>query len=788
MSGVGACAEGGAAGRIEVCYGMLSYVSDRAQDVSFRAFAGRCLSALQAMVNKAGPRADADYCAACTRQLTQMLAVLMAARQAPDDRTARTAVGRAADAIRDAAAGGSNGFRRFSAALRDCARSTGLGIFSRVRGGCSDADAFETAAAALLRPAPDAPIQDIYFESMPLSWLGRAYQHMLSFRPDECGILRQDGSARKSRGVYFTPASLVEHVVESVILPLVRPEGPGRRRTRSTRSRPVRLLDPAMGGGDFLSAAVQLLQSIHEQASREQPGRRARLASECVFGVDLDPTSVEIARFAVWGSSGYADGLSESLNSHLLCADALADDPPFDWRAAFPEAYAGTGPPGFDAVVGNPPYVASKNGLPTRTSRSRGQSDLYVMFLETAIDSDLVREGGMLSMVLPDPMLARENAASIRCRLISEWDLVSLLHIYGAFPGVNVANIVPVCRRSPSQSETFLAARIERVPDRRAFAQRPRTTTLALAERVRKTVISAQERCEFLYLLEHGAFGDMVRRIHGPRVVLTNYEPPYAPLEALNIKAIYRGEEMGKAAIDSDVGELPILLGGQSVKPFEIRHEGRRIERGAIRKNVDRYLRTKVLIQKSSARVVAALDQVSRRHPGYVFPQSVYAVELLQPGMHELYLLCLLNSQVMNEYIWRRVTGYKLLQPQLEIEDIRALPIRRVSFTTPAADREADAQRAVRIFEDESLRAGGDAPFPGLAGFVTECLAGSPERSDVVHDVLVYLGRLVMDLIRLQRASPDTETTRRLEAARSAIETVVWRLYTTQPAQLELQW
>ena len=63
---------------------------------------------------------------------------------------------------------------------------------------------------------------------------------------------------------------------------------------------------------------------------------------------------------------------------------------------------------------------------------------------------------------------------------------------------------------------------------------------------------------------------------------------------------------------------------------------------------------------------IAALDRVSRRHRGYVFPQSVYAVELDKSGMHELYLLCILNSEVINEYVRRTATGYKFLHPQLE--------------------------------------------------------------------------------------------------------------------------
>ena len=186
--------------------------------------------------------------------------------------------------------------------------------------------------------------------------------------------------------------------------------------------------------------------------------------------------------------------------------------------------------------------------------------------------------------------------------------------------------------------------------------------------------------------------------------------------------------------------------------------------------------------------MIAALDRVSRRHRGYVFPQSVYAVELDKSGMDELYLLCILNSEVINEYVHRTATGYKFRHPQLEVEDIRALPIRRVSFTTPPTQRNALAARGIHIFEEESLRAAQSAPFPELDNFAAGCLTGGPEKSDVVHAIIVHLGRLMVDLTRRCRDSPSADATRRMDAARAAIETIVWRLYSSQPAQMSLPW
>lgn len=745
---------------------------------SLQALAERCATGLDALYSSVRASTGAEpglVYAESVRYVIRLLAVLVAAERIPEGRSAHDALRRAA---RAAVAGldGSpeDAWRDYEEASADARMASGLDVFSSSDALQFDPQAFAVTAQALIRPHPDAPIETIFFETMPLSWLGSVYQHLLAFRPDDGGQrLRASRSYRKGRGMFFTPACLVTYIVESALGPLV--EGLPTLAPSETE-RTVRVLDPAMGGGDFLTRAIDFLSGSRAEL-------RARVAAECVFGVDVDAGAVEVARFGVWASSGFADGISEALKAHLVCGNALgarhADEPEFDWRGAFPEAFADGG---FDAVVGNPPYIAAKNGL--QGARASGQSDSYLMFLSEIIDNNLVRPGGLFSMVLPDPMLVRENAAGIRRKLVTDWSIVSLLHISESFPDALVANVVPICRNAPPSSPTFLATRIERAGDRRSFMLRPRKTALEMAHPVRLESIVAQGRCEFLYLLEQGSFAEIIRLIHGENVALSKYVEPFAPLRGLNVKATYRGEEVGKSAINRETGDQPILLGGQSIQPYEIIWEGRTASVSWVRKPLARYHSTKVLIQKSSPRVIAALDRVSKHHPGFVFPQSVYAVELGEQGMDPLYLLCILNSRVINEYIRRTVTGYKLLQPQLELEDIRALPIRRVSFTTDVSDREIDVLRGISIFERESLR----GEFPELANFVVECLTGAPEKSDVVHDVLVHLGHAMVTLARANRATPDADSTRQLEATRAAIETVVWRLYSSEPSQMALPW
>ena len=126
-----------------------------------------------------------------------------------------------------------------SAALT--AKLSGIGIFGPME--CCP-EAFSAAARALLGPAGNFTLAG----SVPYWWLGSAYQCLLGLSPSLRGdILEATTSRRKGGGVYFTPDCLVTYITESVLSG--RADGAGA----------VRILDPSMGGGDFLCKAVELI-------------------------------------------------------------------------------------------------------------------------------------------------------------------------------------------------------------------------------------------------------------------------------------------------------------------------------------------------------------------------------------------------------------------------------------------------------------------------------------------------------------------------------------------------
>ena len=145
------------------------------------------------------------------------------------------------------------------------------------------------------------------------------------------------GTDRRQTGTHYTPKSLTERIVEETLTPLVF-DGPakGAPRTEWKLKTPEQLLDlkvcdPAMGSGAFLVQACRFLSarlveawSIEEAAGRVvdltgqvheprtsvesmPPGTEMRaenarriVAERCLYGVDLNPLAVELAKLSLW--------------------------------------------------------------------------------------------------------------------------------------------------------------------------------------------------------------------------------------------------------------------------------------------------------------------------------------------------------------------------------------------------------------------------------------------------------------------------------------------------------
>ncbi len=178
----------------------------------------------------------------------------------------------------------------------------------------------------------------ITYADLGVEQLGAVYERVLDFTPERRGpalVLARSGR-RKATGTFYTPRSMTEYLVRRTLAPLVRDRSPDAVLA-------LRVLDPAMASGAFLVAACRYLADAYEQAliregsvtssniSRAtRAGFRRIVAQRCLYGVDLNPTAVQLARLSLWLCTLAADRPLTFFDHHLRAGNSLVGASPRD--------------------------------------------------------------------------------------------------------------------------------------------------------------------------------------------------------------------------------------------------------------------------------------------------------------------------------------------------------------------------------------------------------------------------------------------------------------------------
>lgn len=174
--------------------------------------------------------------------------------------------------------------------------------------------------------------RSVGFHDLGVEQLGAVYERVLDYEPvRERGALtlRPTSVERKTTGSFYTPRAMTDFVVRRTLAPLTN----GKSADEILR---LRVIDPAMGSGAFLVAACRYLSDRVEQARladgtwREEAvsdADRAEImrtvAERCLFGIDHNPTAVQLARLSLWLSTMAADRPLTFLDHHLAVGNSL---------------------------------------------------------------------------------------------------------------------------------------------------------------------------------------------------------------------------------------------------------------------------------------------------------------------------------------------------------------------------------------------------------------------------------------------------------------------------------
>ena len=319
-------------------------------------------------------------------------------------------------------------------------------------------------------------VEQLYFPSSPYNYsvldadfIGQVYELFLIKKL----ALTADGEVELAdkpdyvnREVVVTPQPIVDELVKIVFqkkLSLI-PFGEGSRFEKLKR---LKCLDIAIGSGRFLLKFFELLsdelaltairEGRTEYLTERSTGafqlrfeQKKQIATNCLFGIDVDYNAVEVARFSliiklledersdslpqgrkilpnldnnvVWGNSIVSTDFASNNK------EVITRTQPLDWSVKLPSS--------FDVIIGNPPYMKTEemkeknpeehSYIKKHYATAHKQFDKYFAFIEKSIEKLSV--SGITGLVVPNKWMTNESGKKLRSMISQNQHLCCMVN------------------------------------------------------------------------------------------------------------------------------------------------------------------------------------------------------------------------------------------------------------------------------------------------------------------------------------------------------------------------
>jgi len=308
---------------------------------------------------------------------------------------------------------------------------------------------------------PDSPYE---FSVLPSNILGQVYEQFLGkvirLTKGNRAVVEDKPEVKKAGGVYYTPTYIVDYIVKNSVGKLLEGKTP-------RQASKMRIVDPACGSGSFLLQAYQYLLDCrlayyvtdgtakHKKKLYKGPRgdwrltiqERKEILLNNIYGVDIDPQAVETTKLSLLlkvleqesdqtlhtNFRLFHERALPDLANNIKCGNSLIgpdfykgqlsilDEEDryrinvFDWSAEFSEIMKAGG---FDAVIGNPPYVRQetlgrfKDYFQKYFETFHGMADLYVYFIERGMS--LLKPNGIFSYIVANKWMRAKYGEPLR--------------------------------------------------------------------------------------------------------------------------------------------------------------------------------------------------------------------------------------------------------------------------------------------------------------------------------------------------------------------------------------
>ena len=376
-------------------------------------------------------------------------------------------------------------------------------------------------------------IMDSYdFQSdLNVNILGHIFEQSIT---DLENLKENESDERKDFGVYYTPPYVTDYICRNSIIPYLSKSGTAIDTNQlvleytkndeidklEQKFKMIKILDPACGSGAFLVQAVDVLLEIHTLIQKYKEWKKMNtlnknnngklkqhkkksmkeldsffaeyeynviirdIIENNIYGIDINPVSVKIAKMAMFFKLASKQRKLPNLSKNIISGNTLltlktnSGQIPLNWEKQFPEICDVSSnllgvQPGFDVIIGNPPYVRHeriqdkknmqliiKNGLKLDKNFSiPGRSDLSNYFFYHCLN--WLKKDGKLGFIISDSWMHFDYGKPTQKVLLDNCSIeIMIKPTYKVFSDADTMTVIIILQKSKNDDNVMKIAKI----------------------------------------------------------------------------------------------------------------------------------------------------------------------------------------------------------------------------------------------------------------------------------------------------------------------------------------
>lgn len=418
----------------------------------------------------------------------------------------------------------------------------------------------------------------------------------------------------------------------------------------------------------------------------------------------------------------------------------------FHWQIEFPEVFfervgvleqkvEKKENPGFDCVIGNPPYGVvldshSKTFFNKNYIAAEYQLESFALFIEQAIS--LLKQNGFHSYITPTTWLSMHYYENLRGFLLDNNRLEQIIFFKEpVFKDATVETCIEIVERNKPDLKSVLMLGV--------IVSRPESMKIKWVEISQKKIERFEEKRITEYLTPKSLdLFEKIRKTSFPLKDIANICNGLKPYEVGKGNPPQTKRDVENRIFDAEFKKdntyKPYLRGEDFHKYDFNPNEPRWISYGdwlaAPRPTTPFFVSKKIVIRQTADLIIATIDNKQ-----YLNLNNVHNLILNVENYSLEFILALLNSKLLSFIHTMIVPEFGRVFAEVKIVNLEKLPIPCIDFITPIKTREGEVARFKSLYSS--------CKYDCIITDVETCL---PEKSDIIHDFLAYLAEQMIEM------------------------------------------